>query len=187
MNKTKRKIIETAVQLMNKNGFSNVSLKQIADEISISPGNLTYHFKLKSDLIEGIHQQMVEEMEGVIRPMGMVDLGHFQKSLLYTFQFQERYRFFFLDLVEIVRSYPKIGERHDIITTKRMNEGRALINYYIGGGWLILEPEAGRYDIIVQQIWLMNTFWLSTEKMGLTKDNIIRRLKEGIECDFDKN
>lgn len=163
MNKTKLKIIETAVQLMNQNGISNVSLKQIADEIKISPGNLTYHFKLKSDLMESIHQQMVEEMEGVIRPLGMVGLEHFEKSIRFAYQFQERYRFFFLDLVEIVRMYPKISERHNIIVKKRMEEGRALLNYYIGGGWLIPEPEEGRYDTIIQQIWFMNTFWLSLQ------------------------
>ena len=163
MNKTKLKIIQTAVNVMNKKGIANVSLKIIADEARISPGNLTYHYKLKSDLMEAIHQQMVTEMNGVIQPLTLVGLEHLERSLVYFFQFQEKYRFFFLDIVEITRAYPKIAERHAQIVARRMEEGRALINYYIGGGWLIPEPEVGIYDSIIQNIWFVNTFWLGLQ------------------------
>ena len=41
---TKQKILDTSLELFNKNGISNVRLQQIADETGISLGNLAYHF-----------------------------------------------------------------------------------------------------------------------------------------------
>ena len=165
MSKTKLKIINKAVEILNEKGVSNVSLMNIAKAAGMSQGNLNYHFKHKSDLMKAIHQTMVNEMEGVIRPMGLVGLEHFQIASLHFFQFQEKYRFFFLDTIEIARIYPEIMAKHTAIISRRMDEGRALLNYYIGGGWLIPEPEIGIYDVIIQQVWFINTFWLGMKNM----------------------
>jgi len=51
MKKTQHKIIKTAIQLFNKNGVANVRVQDIAVTASISPGNLTYHYKTKKDLM----------------------------------------------------------------------------------------------------------------------------------------
>ena len=165
MSKTKLKIINKAVELLNEKGVANVSLMNIAKAAGMSQGNLNYHFKHKSDLMKAIHQTMVDEMEGVIRPMGLVGLEHFQIAALHFFRFQEKYRFFFLDTVEIARTYPDVMTRHTEIVNRRMDEGRALMNYYIGGGWLIPEPESGIYNTISHHIWLVNTFWLGMKSM----------------------
>lgn len=48
------KIINKARELFNKNGYIGVSMRNIADELNISVGNLTYYFKKKEDLIEEV-------------------------------------------------------------------------------------------------------------------------------------
>lgn len=48
------KIIDKARELFNKQGYIGVSMRNIADELNISVGNLTYHFKRKEDLIEEV-------------------------------------------------------------------------------------------------------------------------------------
>lgn len=171
MSKTKQKIIAIAVQQFNEKGISNVSQMNIAQAAGISQGNLTYHFKKLPDLMAAIHEQMVQEMEGIIRPLGLVGLEYFEEALLYFFQFQEKYRFFFLDTVQIFRMYPNLIQRHNAIIKRRKEEGRALINYYIGGGWLIPEPEERIYDIITQNIWLVNTFWLSMQTINQNQNS----------------
>ena len=44
MSKRRQEIIDRALKLFNEKGFHDVSIKQIADSLSISPGNLTYYF-----------------------------------------------------------------------------------------------------------------------------------------------
>jgi AcrR family transcriptional regulator len=63
---TKNRIISSAVSLFNERGFVNVTMRDLAQELGISLGNLTYHFKRKDDLIEAIHQQLIEERNALL-------------------------------------------------------------------------------------------------------------------------
>ncbi len=47
---TKGKIIELSIKLFNQFGFNSISLQEIANNLNISRGNLTYHFKDKDFL-----------------------------------------------------------------------------------------------------------------------------------------
>lgn len=47
----KNKVFDTAVQLINKNGYDNVSVKEICREVGISIGGFYHHFKNKDEII----------------------------------------------------------------------------------------------------------------------------------------
>ena len=52
--KTKDRIIQAAVELFNAQGEQNVTTNHIAAHLSMSPGNLYYHFRNKEDIIRAI-------------------------------------------------------------------------------------------------------------------------------------
>jgi len=51
---TKIKILNIARDLFNKEGYTRVSMRDIASALNMSVGNLTYHFAKKEDLVEAI-------------------------------------------------------------------------------------------------------------------------------------
>lgn len=64
----KEKILNKALDLFNIYGFESVKMRDISGALNISPGNLTYHFKKKEDIIYAIVQQQCRDhAENVLR------------------------------------------------------------------------------------------------------------------------
>lgn len=53
-NKTKLRILEEANKLFYQQGFNATSIRNIVDVTGLSKGNITYHFKSKQEILEGI-------------------------------------------------------------------------------------------------------------------------------------
>ncbi|MBQ3572137.1 MAG: TetR/AcrR family transcriptional regulator [Clostridia bacterium] len=51
INRTKEEIVKVAIKLFFSKGFSNTSAREISEALDISPGNLTFHFHTKEDLL----------------------------------------------------------------------------------------------------------------------------------------
>lgn len=49
-----RDILSAARSLFNRQGYASVTMRQIADSVGISPGNLTYHFARKQDIVTAL-------------------------------------------------------------------------------------------------------------------------------------
>lgn len=161
MASTKERIIKATIAAFNKQGIKNTTSRDIAEAMGISRGNLSYHYKCKADLIKDVYQHIFEANEIEILPMGLVTLQHFHELFKQMIDFQDRYRFFFLDIIEILRDYPEIGKRYRQRAHHRIAQGRALINYYIGSGLFVPEPIPGIYDQLTNAVWMVRVFWLN--------------------------
>lgn len=59
----KRKIIETAIELISQEGYANVSTREIARKAGVSDGTLYYHFpKGKLSILFNLSSEMVEDL-----------------------------------------------------------------------------------------------------------------------------
>lgn len=73
----KAEILSQARSLFNTHGFMNVSMRDIADSLNISVGNLTYHYRRKEELIMAVandraqsmppHPQTIDQLDGLFR------------------------------------------------------------------------------------------------------------------------
>lgn len=110
--KTKEKIKTKATELFNNKGFKNVTLREVAKELDISYGNVTYHFKTKKDLIESLYEDMLVETKQILQTF---DMRYLLKGMLdapkLTFQISMKYLFFYVDFVEVKRSYLELSRR----------------------------------------------------------------------------
>ncbi|MCR9252119.1 MAG: TetR/AcrR family transcriptional regulator [bacterium] len=155
----KERIISEAVKLYNEKGISRVTMKELADYLKISPGNLTYHYKTKSDLILAIYDIMHVEAAGYLETEGYVTLHHFEKAMTSYYQFNQRYKFFFNDVVFISREFPEVGKRYEASNMLRYKQGRMLLDYFVSSGRMVPESENVNYDRLVHIVWMTMAFW----------------------------
>lgn len=120
-----------SLSLFNEQGEPNTSTNEIADEVDISPGNLHYHFRKKSELIDALLQEFKADARRVLDPptaehLSIDDFWVFLHLLLET---TAAYRFLLRDMETLAAHYPKVRS-----TLKIFAKGLvAVTQLYLGG------------------------------------------------------
>ncbi|MEM6320677.1 MAG: TetR/AcrR family transcriptional regulator [Bacteroidota bacterium] len=164
---TKEKIITATIQLFNEHGLANVRLQQIAKETDISVGNLAYHFRNKEAIVEAVVERLEEEVSNILANYRRYpNLMDFDFQLSKYFSFISDYPFYFLDLLEIERTFPQIHTNRQHHTAKMAHQFRKRFDFNEQRGILKEEPREGIYDSIANTILITITFY--------TPQNMIR-------------
>ncbi|HEY5975523.1 MAG TPA: TetR/AcrR family transcriptional regulator, partial [Geobacteraceae bacterium] len=96
--RTKSRILETAIELFNDKGTKAVTTNHIAAALGISPGNLYYHFRNKEEIIRAIFDQMdrvgLGDYGEIIAKNPAGSLAAMEETFMMIQRFNWRYRFF---------------------------------------------------------------------------------------------
>ena len=171
MSSTKDKIIEHSIKLFNQYGYNNVSLHQIAEALQVSSGNLTYHYPKKAALMEAVYNVFVNDLLGLQASIGvsstiedmLIELDEFIKI-------QNRYRFFYVDLLDIGRNYPAIAKQHYRHIQGQINriEENLIFNCEAG---IINQAYKTMLPQLAETIWMTVVFWPSQMILRGKKNN----------------
>ena len=184
MNKTKKKILNASVSLFNDIGIANTKNQDIAQKAGISLSNFNYHFGTKKELIHAVFDLMNTVLNDKV--YGSNILVKQNQGLYVTksyFEFQQEFRFFYLDTPGILKTFPELNA----IVQKQINESYQIIKnlHYlsIGMGSMKPEPEEfpGLYDQLVRHIMIHNHFWFAHSQIKGDHENLI---KKGLESLF---
>ena len=156
---TKEKILEQATKLFNQSGFAAISLFELAQNMGMSRGNLTYHFKDKDALLEAIANEMwlkIEAERSKSRRFPSFENLHNEVQLYY--HFQKKYAFIFLDTH--VLKHPIIKKKFREMTAQTIADNKAAIAFSLKLGNLKPELVPGTYHNISFLTWMVTFFWL---------------------------
>ncbi|MBU2677235.1 MAG: TetR/AcrR family transcriptional regulator [Gammaproteobacteria bacterium] len=108
---TRTRILVASLLLFNEHGEPNTSTNEIADEVDISPGNLHYHFRKKSELVEALLHEFQADARRTLEPPveRAVSLDDFWVFLHDLLELTAAYRFLFRDMESLTSAYPKVG------------------------------------------------------------------------------
>jgi len=113
MNKltTRQRILVNSLLLFNEQGEPNTTTNEIADAADISPGNLHYHFRKKSELVEALLAEFQADAKRVLQHADaeQMTLDDFWVFLHLLLECTAAYRFLFRDMESLVAEYPKVG------------------------------------------------------------------------------
>jgi len=112
MNKTKLKILLSALKLFNEAGSIKVVIQKIADEAGISIGNLTYHFKNKEAIIVALFDIINEDIDGIFHKMSIIPTEEEVIEIEHKlFEMQEKYKFMFTDTISLINVSEDVAKR----------------------------------------------------------------------------
>ena len=171
MKKTQEKILKNAIQLFNKKGVSNVRLQDIAKKAGISAGNLSYHYKLKKDLIEGVLDYMTQtSREMSNQNMAYVERNDYTAITKNYIGFQISHRFFYRDILEISNFVPAAKELFEKQMEQMINFAKNGMYLAIGKGFIKPEPHERHYHFFAKNLWaILNSWLIEREILGEEK------------------
>lgn len=183
MNPTKQEILRVSRDMFNQQGFTQVSLRMISDNMAISVGNLTYHFPKKDDLVHVHYNALSAQIHEALDLSNGKEsiISSFLTSTLHSYQAFYSYRYFMLELLFFLRSYPSIKESYDGIRNMRMTQYQRFIDNMRRAGFMFEETIRGNDKLLFKQLYIHNNFWLLQESVShsmINEDSIHAGIEE---------
>ena len=153
-------------------------IKEIADELGISNGNLTYHYKTKQDLMHSVYRYMIKTLEEM--SIGNQLMNPTRKSIDVVRGYLEyivKFRFFYQDTLEIIRAYPELAKSHQQQVEQEQTIIKNLIYRSVGKGELQQEAFSGLSNSLAHSIWMTLHFWLTQQAI---RGEIGNNLEQGL-------
>jgi AcrR family transcriptional regulator len=158
--KTRDRILHTSLELFNRLGEPNVTTLLIADEMNISPGNLYYHFKSKTDIVNELFGWFETEITPLLvvpgEPLDIEDQWFF---LHLIFESIARYRFIYKDVVNVLERYSHLKPRFNRIIGRKRAASLTILHTL--QTQVVLEANEAEIESLSDNIVMTATFWLN--------------------------
>lgn len=159
--KTRDRILQASLQLFNEQGERSVTTNHIAAHLSMSPGNLYYHFRNKQQIIAELFAQYEAQVDGFLQiPEGRLltveDKRHYLEAIftgLWEFRFLHR------DLEHLLSCDAELAERYRTFSRRCVQSSRNIYQGLIDGG--ILCAQRTDPETLAVSSWLIMTGWVS--------------------------
>jgi len=175
--KTRDKIIQASITLFNEQGERNVTTNHIAAHLSISPGNLYYHFRNKEDVILSIYEEYAGSLLLETFPKVSTKVKPLDTIILYmdaVFQITMKFRFFYSNLPVLLDKNPSLREKYVEVQHAIADRVSQLLTSLRTENIINFEDE--ELVDMVSILRLINTFWLSFYQT----QNIVNEINDSV-------
>jgi AcrR family transcriptional regulator len=104
----RERILDRALDLFNDRGVEYVGVRELARDLGVKGGNVTYHFPTKDHLVSGLVERFGIAGAGVPELPEEVSLLALMKVLEARFRLNYRYRCLFVSLPLLLRNHPDL-------------------------------------------------------------------------------
>lgn len=173
---TRERLLDRAKQLFNQHGLEAVGVRDLARDLDLSPGNVSYYFARKENLIDELMSELAHENADNVAALATADsLAHLLDQYREVFRTQYEYRFLARSIVHIVETYPEIGQRYSSVdSARRSGLGEAFARLI--GTDLESGTTSTTISAIVGTCTVIARFWLSEMRLSfhdLDADTVI--------------
>ena len=160
--RTAERILEVTLALFNRFGEPNVSTTLISAELTISPGNLYYHYPAKDALINALFDRYEQALNQVLNASDAVrDVEEAWCFMHKLFELIWQYRFLYRDLNDLLSKNRRLETHFQAVLDNKAQAVQALLAGLGRAGALGVQPRA--LEDTATRMVVVLTYWLSFE------------------------
>ena len=138
---TRTAIMDTARRLFTERGYNAVSIQDIADELGISKGNLTYHFRRKEQIVEALLRQ---NTGGGLRLAVPGSIGALDTLFRHQYNVVRDNAYYFFHYDQMAQLSPEISEGQRAAKEMLRTVLQSCFSVLVEAGLMQTEDAAGR-------------------------------------------
>lgn len=155
---TSDRIADAGRRLFNAKGYAATSLSEIAADIGISQGNLTYHFPTKRELalrIETDARKLSRARRETLRPGSIAD--DYVEHLLFAMNLTWNHRFLFRDRAQFGAGIDARNPESEL--TADFDELHGLLKRIDAAG-MFRRDAVTDLTLLTRAIWIVSRYWM---------------------------
>ena len=162
MSKTKEKIKAAALSLFNQHGYFPVTIRQIAQALDMSSGNLNYHYPKREDILEGLYFDMVQHFDARVAnlPQQAISLPQIRADIYGSMLIMTQYRFFWTDLYRLLQVCMTISEHFHQAFAQRQAGYQFLFQVLTEQGLLNSPTFPNEHKLLIERMISFSNTWL---------------------------
>lgn len=164
-NQTKNLILDHALKLFNEHGIEYVGVRDIANDLGLRVGNVTYYYPTKNDIIEEITARLVELNAKTIVPVIGLTIRGFLEMYAQVFENQYVYRCLFINFIHHLEQNKEFEKNYIIRQNKRFEILRKNIAELVTTKYIKQKTTPEQRENILSNISLISRFWLSEARV----------------------
>jgi AcrR family transcriptional regulator len=155
-------ILDRALDLFNRHGIEGVGMRELARALDLSPGNLTYHFPKKEDILVALSARLSDLNSRTLHTSPPpASITHFLEMFRVIFRNHYQYRCLVLSIVHLNEHYPALAERYRATQIIRSGFFQEILLQLRAAGFLQVETTAVELQRLAAYCALIGRFWLS--------------------------
>lgn len=152
----REQILETARRLFVERGYDGVSVRDIAKELGISAGNITYYFKKKEDLMEA---SVLEQSQNYHLPVTPANLVELDRLFAYICQEIMDRLYYFHHYTQMSQISPRVHALQQAYTKELYLTLKHAFLYLQETGDMEKDIFPGELEHFVQGLMIAMTYW----------------------------
>lgn len=159
MTSTRERILATSLELFNREGERNITTNHIAEALGISPGNLYYHFRNKSEIVKELFDRYQATVEAFLqvpqgRPLTWHDKVGYLEAILESIWAT---RFLHRDLGHLLNQDETLREEYREFVSICIEKGLNIYKGLRSSGILDADDEA--LQALMVNTWVIVASW----------------------------
>lgn len=163
MKNKRQAILDAARELFNAHGIATVTIRQIAQHLGISSGNLNYHFKKREEILHALYFEMVAMFDARLEalPQQKISLSLIYQQMKTSMEQMLDYSFIWTELPQLLRQDKAINQHFRKVYQQRIDGYAYLFEQLIAQGLMQTEAYAHQHQALAMRMVHYSDTWLS--------------------------
>jgi AcrR family transcriptional regulator len=164
---TRQRLLLRARELFNEHGLERIGVRELARDLGLSPGNVSYYFARKEDLVRALMDELRELNDRTFSQYPREPtLEAFLRGYRVMFANHHEYRFLQRAIVHLVEAYPELADEYGKTERTRRRGLAETMAALRDAGELGAELDERGIARLVGMCSLVSRFWLSEYRVS---------------------